>query len=338
MFIIYKYNLQTNFKKVQDLISESNKIILTTHVVPDGDAIGSVIAMAGYLTQIGKTPVIINHSETPYNLQFMDSGKSIRVFSENTEENIKLINEGDLIFILDTNEFARTKSMQQYLIDSPAKKVCIDHHTGIKEENYTAVISNSVYPATCQILYDFIKSDNEKYLTTEVSSALYVGIMTDTGSFRYPRTDANVFIVCADLINHGADPVQIYENIFANVTMEDIKLTSLFMQSLEFFFDKKVVVGIVTQDDFKSLGLDIQHVEGFSSILMNILGVKIGVILVELRDNIKVSFRSKGELDISTLSKEFNGGGHKNAGGANVKDLTINELKNNILEKLKRYF
>ncbi len=329
--------MESNFKEVREIIENSNKIILTTHVVPDGDAIGSVIAMSDYLKLKGKKPVIINHSETPDNLKFLDKNNSIKVFLKNEKENAKLIQDADLIVILDTNEYFRTKSMEPFIASSPAKKICIDHHTGLKPELYTAYISNTEYPSNCSILYDFIKADNEKFLTEEVSSALYVGIMTDTGSFHHPRTDADVFIMCADLIRRGADPVKLYEDVYATTTMENLKLAALFIESLQFYNDNKVVVGIVTQEDFNSLGLDIQHIEGFTSIIMNIIGIKLGVVLVELKDNIKISFRSKGEIDVSTLAKEFAGGGHKNAAGANVKGTTIPELKNKILERIQDY-
>ncbi|MEO6696063.1 MAG: bifunctional oligoribonuclease/PAP phosphatase NrnA, partial [Ignavibacteria bacterium] len=305
--------MNLDFKKVNELIAQSNKIILTTHVVPDGDAIGSVIAFFEYLKLKGKCPLIINHSETPENLKFLDNNNVIKVFGDDPEENNKLLNESDLIFILDTNEFARTKSMESNLTVSVVKKVCIDHHTGIRPELYSAIISSTDYCATCQIIYDFIKADDEKLLTQEISSALYVGIMTDTGSFRHPRTTSEVFKSCADLITKGADPVSLYESVYATTSIENLKLEAKFIESLEFFHGNKLVIGTVTQEDFNSLGLDIQHVEGFTSTLMNIKGIKIGVILVELRDNIKISFRSKGEIDISLIAKEFNGGGHKNA-------------------------
>lgn len=325
------------FKEVRDLIEASSKIILTTHVVPDGDAIGSVIAFAGYLKQKGKSPEIINHSETPFNLQFLDRDNSIKVFMKNENENSKLIEDADLIVILDTNEFSRTKSMEQSVMNSKAKKICIDHHTGLNPEPFTAYISNIIYPSNCSILYDFIKADNEKYLTEEVVSSLYVGIMTDTGSFRFPRTTSEVFIMCADLIRRGADPVKLYENVYATTTMENLKLSARFIESLEFFYDNKVVVGIVTQRDFRELSLNIDHVEGFSSIIMNIKGIQIGVILVELKDNIKISFRSKGDIFVNELATGFQGGGHKNAAGANVKDISMPELKKIILERLKDY-
>ncbi len=329
--------MESTFKEVKDLIEDSYKIILTTHVVPDGDAIGSVASFRDYLKLKGKSAEIINHSKTPDNLKFLDRKNSIRIFLENPDENARLISEADLIIILDTNDFSRTRSMEPSIANSAAKKICIDHHTGLKPELYDAFISNIDYPSNCSILYDFIKADNEKFLSEEVVSSLYVGIMTDTGSFRYPRTDENVFIMCADLIKRGADPVTLYEEVYATTTMENLKLQARFIESLQFYFDRKVVVGIVTQSDFKDLGLNIDHVEGFSSLIMNIAGIRLGVVLVELRDNIKISFRSKGNIPVNELAKDFNGGGHKNAAGANVKNTTSAGLKDIILEKLKNY-
>lgn len=329
--------MNSKFKEVRELIDSSNSIILTTHVVPDGDAIGSVIAFAEYLRLKGKSPVIINHSNTPHNLKFLDKNNEIKIFSENETENAELIEKADMVIILDTNEFSRTKSMEPFLKNSRAVKICIDHHTGLKPESYTAYISNTDYPSNCSILYDYMMDDNDKYISEKVASALYIGIMTDTGSFRYPRTDENVFLMCADLIKKGADPVSLYENVYATTTLDNLRLAARFIESLEFYNDEKVVVGTVSQKDFRELNLNIDHVEGFSSMIMNIESVRLGVILVELKDNIKLSFRSKGEIKVNELAAEFEGGGHKNASGANVKNATIPDLKNEILKKINKY-
>ena len=119
--------------------------------------------------------------------------------------------------------------------------------------------------------------------------------------------------------------------------MDNLKLSARFIESLEFYNNEKVVIGTVTQNDFRELNLNIDHVEGFSSIIMNISGVKLGVILVELKDNIKISFRSKGEIKVNELAVEFDGGGHKNAAGANVRNTTLKELKENILKRINKY-
>jgi phosphoesterase RecJ-like protein len=322
---------------VLKLISSAEKFVLTTHVSPDGDAIGSVIAFGDYLRAKGKQIEIINHSPTPYNLEFLDRNEKIRVFSSDAEVNTKLINEADIIFLLDTNEFHRTKSLEQVLQNSPAMKICIDHHAGIKPEMFTAIVSDITYAATCQMLYDFIKHDNADYINADVASALYVGIMTDTGSFRYPRTDSNVFRICADLLDKGADPVFLYDEVCSRVSKEMMQLQAAFLGGLEFYFDGKMVMGKVTQDDFKKYGLNVDHIEGFTSLIMSISGVKAGVMMVELRDNIKLSFRSKGKIPANAMAIEYGGGGHFNAGGANVYGVTEDELKPQLIETVKKY-
>lgn len=326
-----------SYTEVSELISSAEKFVLTTHVAPDGDAIGSVIAFDRYLTEKGKRSEIINHSPTPFNLEFLDSSNKIRVFSQLQGENAEIISNADVIVLLDTNEFHRTKSMEQTLLSSSAKKICIDHHTGIRLDMYDAVVSNTECAATCEILYDFITHDNEAFISPEVASALYVGIMTDTGSFRHPRTDSGIFRICANLLDKGADPVYLYEEVCNRVTKEMLLLQASFLSGLEFYMDGSMVLGKVTQDDFRKYGLNVDHIEGFTSLLMSMEGISTGVLMVELRDNIKLSFRSKGDIPANAMATEFGGGGHFHAGGANVFGTNIEELKPKILGVVKKY-
>ena len=323
--------------KTAEIIDLSNSFVLTTHVAPDGDAIGSVIAFAEYLKAKGKIVEIINYSPTPFNLSFLDKDKSIKVFSENPEANTKLINNADVIILLDTNEYHRTKFMEKVLTESPAKKICIDHHSGIKEDMFTAIVSDTDYAATCQMLYDYIILDSDKYISKDVASALFVGIMTDTGSFRHPRTNSHVFRISADLYDKGADPVMLYEEVCNRASKEMMQLQAAFIAGLEFYFDGKMVLGKVTQDDFRKFGLNVDHIEGYTSLIMSISGVSIGLIMVELRDNIKLSFRTKGEIPANAMATEYGGGGHFNASGANVFDSSIEKLKPQLIQTVSKY-
>ncbi|HEX2786841.1 MAG TPA: bifunctional oligoribonuclease/PAP phosphatase NrnA [Ignavibacteria bacterium] len=319
------------------IIKPADKIVLTTHVVPDGDAIGSELAFCEYLKQLGKNPEIINHSPTPYFLQFLDKENKILVFKDNIEKYKHKILEADLIVLLDTNEFSRTKTMESFVNESKAKKICIDHHLGLIAENYDYVISDINSPATCEMLYHIISKDNPDYINKDTANCLYTGIMTDTGSFRYPRTTAETFSICADLITKGADPVYIYEKINAENPVSKIKLLSLFLSSLEFYNDNKICIGQLTIDDFQKSGSDNTEIEGFTSYIMSLKDVAVGIIIVELNDSLKLSFRSKGEIYVNELAKEFDGGGHKNAAGANVPKQDFNEIKKIILDKTKKY-
>lgn len=327
--------MKNKFDELNNILKDSKRIILTTHLIPDGDAIGSEISMYEYLKAKGKEVTIINHSPTPDNMLFLDRKKIIKFFREDIEKYSKIINKADIVMILDTNEYSRLKSMENVVRDCKAKKICIDHHLG--KNNFDLTISNTVYPATSQILYELIYEDNPKYITEHIATCLYAGIMTDTGSFRYPRTDEKTFLICADLIKKGADPVKIYDYIYCNIAKGKVNLLAKFIESFTFHFDDSVVIGYVTQKDFKQYHSDVQDVEGFSSFIMNIKNIKVGMVLVELPDNIKISFRSKGNIKINEFAKLFGGGGHKNAAGGNAYNMNIDQVKDEILGKYKKF-
>ncbi|MDD5362060.1 MAG: bifunctional oligoribonuclease/PAP phosphatase NrnA [Ignavibacteria bacterium] len=330
--------MDKNFTEVRNLINGNNKIVLTTHLLPDGDAIGSELALYYYLLQKGKEVSIINHNESPDHLEFLDEDKIIRRYRDNKTENDKIISEANLIFIVDTNEYARIKTMEDSVKKSKAKKICIDHHTGIDKNGFDNYITDTEAPATSEILYDFIISDDEKYINKKTADNLYAGIMTDTGSFRYPRTTKKTFLICADLIDRGTDPVAMYDKIYNNIPQDKIKLLARFIDSLSFHFGKTLVVGIVTMNDFKEFHSDIKDVEGFSAFLMTMKNINAGFLIVELPDSCKISFRSKGDIKINEFAKKYGGGGHKNAAGATVENTDILELKDKLIKDYESFF
>ena len=327
--------MKNKYNELKKILNKSKRIVLTTHLIPDGDAIGSELAVYRYLKDKGKDVTIINHSVTPDNLIFLDKKNIIRYFREDIENCTKIIKKADLILILDTNEYSRVKSMEKAVRESAAIKVCIDHHLG--KNQFDLLISDTNYPATSQILYEWICNDNPKYITPFIAKCLYAGIMTDTGSFRYPRTNEKTLEICADLIRKGADPVKIYDDIYCNIAKGKVKLLARFIESFSFHFDDTVIIGVVTQKDFEEFHSDVQDVEGFSSFIMNIKNIKVGMVLVELRDSIKISFRSKGNIHINEFAKLFSGGGHKNAAGGTSFNKSIDTVKRKLLEKYRQF-
>jgi bifunctional oligoribonuclease and PAP phosphatase NrnA len=324
--------MKNNFAKVREIIEKHDNILITTHLLPDGDAIGSVLALSEYLRNKGKKTFVVNYSPTPDYLEFLDLNKEIRVFKFDKESNIPLIEKAEVIFLVDTNEFSRTRFMEPYLKNSKAIKICIDHHADLKEKDFNISISSVDYPATSQILYDFFFDDNPDCINKFIAENLYAGIMTDTGSFRYPRTDERTFLISADLVRRGADPVYIFDIIYSNSPKTKILLLARFINSFKFFYDDNLLIGYVTQKDFNEFGLHVQDVEGFSSFIMTIQKVKIGIVLVELPDCVKVSLRSKGNIPINELARKIGGGGHKNAAGATVVNMNLKEIENFIIK------
>ena len=325
-----------SFKKVYEIIDKCRNIVITTHIVPDGDAIGSVLSMYYFLKQKGKSPVVINHSPTPSNFQFLDDG-IIKVFSVNQAENEKIINDCDLILLMDTNEYARTKSLENILRNSEKLKICIDHHMGINEKDFTAFISDTNYPANCQLLYDFYNEIDSSIINEKIATLLFTGIMTDTGGLRFPRTDAKTFFTCAELVKRGADPVEIYDKVYGNTSLKKLKLIARFIEGLEFFNDGKLCIGYVRRKDFEELHLSEEDMEGLSAYTMDISKVRAGIVVVELKTGLKLSFRSKGDINMNGFAKEFGGGGHKNASGARIYDMDLAGVKEKILALKDKY-
>ncbi len=329
--------MNKDFRRVRKAIDSADNFVITTHLLPDGDAIGSEFALYYYLIKKGKNVKIINHNETPDHLEFLDEDKVIKRFRDNAEAHTKALNESDIIFVVDTNEYSRIKSMAEAVKNSPAKKICIDHHQGIIPENYFAFISDTNSPATSEILYDFICDDNSDYIDKRIADNLYAGIMTDTGSFRYPRTTDKTFLICADLIKRGTDPVMMYDHIYNNVPSDKVKLLSRFIDSLTFHVRGTLCIGMITQKDFEDFHSSVKDVEGFSGFLMTMKNIKAGFLIVELPDSCKISFRSKGNIKMNEFAKRFHGGGHANAAGATVENTDPYALKERLLAEYETF-
>jgi bifunctional oligoribonuclease and PAP phosphatase NrnA len=329
--------MNKDFTRILKKIDKANKFVLTTHLLPDGDAIGSEMAVYFYLCKKGKIVSVINHNESPEHLAFLDYDNVIKKYRDDKTSNNELISEADIIFVIDTNEYSRTKSMEESIRNSKALKICIDHHQGIDKNGFDDFIVDTDSPATSQILYDFICSDDPQYIDGKIANNLYAGIMTDTGSFRYPRTTEKTFLISADLVNRGTDPVDIYDRIYNNIPADKVKLLSRFIDSLTFHFDDTVAVGLVTQKDFMEFHSDAKDVEGFSGFLMTMKNIKAGFLIVELPDSCKISFRSKGHIKINEFARHFGGGGHKNAAGATIVKADVDDIKEKLLSEYKKF-
>ena len=326
------------YEELSDIIKSNSRFVITSHLNPDGDSIGCQMAFYEYLRQKGKKNIsIISHSFTPDYLTFLDKKNIIKVYRTCADKCNRLIMNADVIFLLDTNDFSRTKTLEKIMNDSPAKKVCIDHHLGINKRKFCLSIPDINEPATSSVLYDLFVYDNEQYINRRVAEYLYAGIMTDTGSFRYPRTTEKTFLICADLIRRGADPVIIYDKTYNRLNGGKIKLLGKFIESISYFLDDTLAIGIVTQEDFRKYHTDVEDVDGFSSFLMSIKGVKAGFVIVELKDSIKLSLRSKGNINIRNFAMMLGGGGHKNASGATLKHSNPQEVKKFLYEKYLQF-
>ena len=317
--------------EIVDLIKSSQDFVITSHVNPDGDSIGSEIAFYKYLRNSGKNAKIINYSDTPPNYTFLDKDSIIELFDEKAHADS--INNADVIFILDTNEYSRIRTMEPFVRQSKAKKVCIDHHAGINGNGFDYYISDTDSPATGEILFEFFEKQGKINIDKEMAIALYTAIMTDTGSFRFPRTTAKTHRIIAELIEHGADPFDIFSEVYNRSTEGRLKLLARFLNNMSFAYGGRLAFSYLRQSDFEETSTGELDTDGFSANLMSVDKVIASIVILETKRGVKLSFRSVGSIKANGMAGEFGGGGHTNAAGAFVPggdfDVLIDEAVKN---------
>ena len=324
-----------DFELLKKIISESNSFLITTHVNPDADAIGSEISLYLILKELGKEVFIVNYSETPYNLLFLDKSGAIEIYEEGKHNPV--INSVDVLVALDFNKWDRTVKMKQVLTQSKAMKICIDHH--LDPENFADhFFIGTEYSACGEIIYDFIKKTGIVKMTYELAYPLYAAIMTDTGSFRFERTTQGLHIIAAEMLNLGVIPGEVFDKIYDQSKFSKFKLLGRSLNTLKLSGnDGNVSYMILTQKDFIETGAEESDTDGFVNFALSVENVKLGILFVELKEGFKVSFRSKGNISVNKLAREYGGGGHTNAAGARFSKNNLYELLPEILNKAAEY-
>lgn len=324
-----------NFQKLKNIILTNNSFFITTHVNPDADAIGSEIAFYQILKLLGKKSFIINHSETPYNLKFLDVDNVVKQF--NLDDHAELFNQVDVVVALDFNRSDRTVSMRKNFEQSSAIKICIDHHQD-PEKFVDYEFIDTDYSATGEILLSLITETKIVPLTKEIAEPVYAAIMTDTGSFRFERTTAKLHRKVATLLETGINPTEIYDKIYDQSKFSKIKLLGRALETIQLTANERIAYMIIKQKDFDQYGAVESDTENFVNYNLSIENVVIGLLFIELKNGFKVSFRSKGNIPVNKLASEFGGGGHTNASGARFFDRQMtDEIINQILSRAAAY-
>ena len=324
-------------KEIEDifrmLIDDNNKFVLTTHVNPDADGLGSELALTRFLKKIRKNSVILNHSETPANHIFMDYDNEIKKFDP--EKHSSFILDADVLVAVDMNNSSRLRSMEKYFLESKAKKVIIDHHLEAQDfVDYQLVDINS--PATAEIVYKCLMAYDPALLDKGIAEALYAAIMTDTGSFRFPRTDGDLHRVTAHLLDLGVDPTYVYNNFYEQNSLGRTRLLGEVLQNIQLAYGGKLAYFSITQDQLNRHHVAPDETEQFANYAGAISGVLVSIFFMELADGVKISFRSKGDVPVNELAKLYGGGGHKNASGARLFNAGLEETTSKVLKDAEK--
>lgn len=323
-----------DLKKLIKIINSNHSFLLTTHVNPDADAIGSEIAFYRILKSLNKNVVIYNHSETPYNLKFLDKKSIIKKY--NPEIDKRVFQNIDVIAALDLNRIDRIVSMKEAFKASDKKKICIDHHPD-PDSSFDELFIDTNLSATGEIFYTLIKEKKLAKLTRNIAYPIYTAIMTDTGSFRFEKTTPKLHRIVSDLLETGIDPGEVYDKVYDQSKYSKIKLLGKALNSLTLIADNKIAYMVLTKADFKEVGGLESDTDGFVNHSLSIENVSLGLLFIELNDGFKVSFRSKGSLPVNKLAGKFGGGGHRNAAGARLHNSELQEYLPVILKHAEEF-
>jgi len=326
--------ISINIRDLKTQLQNSKKIIVIPHKNPDGDAIGSCVAINELLKSLGHKSSIISPNNFPDFLKWMDKEHEINIYENNPELYNNEILSSDIIFTLDFNSLSRIGSMGEIVNDSNALKIMIDHHQN--PENYANYTYSDVnMSSTCEMVFHFIAelSLNDK-INSKIASALYTGIMTDTGSFKFPLTTSVTHKVVSELIKKGANGSEINNLVYDNNSYDKLLLLSHTLSNMIVDTQHKTAYMYLTQQSLNKYNFKKGDTEGFVNYGLTIKGVKFAAIFIENEADkiIKISLRSKGNFNVNEFSRDnFNGGGHINAAGGyskeNLED-TVSKFKN----------
>ncbi|MCH1547507.1 MAG: bifunctional oligoribonuclease/PAP phosphatase NrnA [Flavobacteriaceae bacterium] len=326
-------------KSLKTAIENAQNIVIIPHKNPDGDAVGSCVALNEIFESLGKKSTIIAPNDFPEFLKWMDQKNKIRIFEENINSNKRLIENSDVIFTLDFNSLSRIGSMQKYVSECNAIKVMIDHHQ--EPDNYADFMYSDVcMSSTCEMIYHFLdKMSLVNNINTNIASCIYTGIMTDTGSFRFPLTSETTHKVISTLIKLGANGSKIHDLVYNNNSAEKILLLSHTLRNIVIEKKYNTAYMFLSQDDLNKFNFKKGDTEGIVNYGLSIKKIKFSVIFIEnkVENIIKISFRSKGDFDVNKFAREhFNGGGHLNAAGGASK-VSLNDTIKKFTQLLPKH-
>jgi phosphoesterase RecJ-like protein len=309
-----------------ELVNGHESFLLTSHIRPDCDALGSELGMAAVLEGLGKKVRIVNGHPTPPNLAFIDPDKKIESLSETLTPAEVLQGDFEVMMILDTSAWAQLGDMGDVVRGTQAQVAIVDHH--VAEDDLNArLFKNTSAEATGRLVCEAAEHLNVT-LDAKASMAVYAAIATDTGWFRFGSTSATTYQWAAYLVEHGAVPASIYGALYEQETLGRMRLRGRVLARIETERDGRLAHTYISKDDFETTGAVPSDTEDLVNHLLAIQGTKVAVIFVEQEGGgFKLSFRSRCGVNCSEVASHFNGGGHKAAAGAFVAGELENVVK-----------
>lgn len=335
--LLFILALMVKSSSLIEKIQASKKIVITTHRNPDGDAIGSSLALQNVLFKLGIDVSVVMPSAAPDFLSWLGGCQEIVIYDTDLELSTKLVEEADLIFCLDFNQLERIDKLGEVIRQASGIKILIDHH--LNPSDFAAfMFSSTQVSSTCELLYTWLKiHELDKFIDVDTATALYVGILTDTGSYKF-GTSANLFRIAADLLEYGIDDVEIQNKLFNSSSEKRLRLyghcLSNRMEILE-----EYATGLIwlSKEDYDEFSIERGDTEGIVNALLQIKKVVMAIFIHEQPTVVKLSLRSKGDFSVEEIARKyFKGGGHRNASGG-ISFLSLSQTIVKIKDILPQY-
>lgn len=331
-----------NFEQIEalkQLLSTSKRIAIVPHKNPDGDAIGSTLALCHYLKKKGHQAHVIAPNDFPKFLKWMPGANRIFNFERHNTETKKIISEAELIFTLDFNDFGRVGQMAESLENASAKYIMVDHHQ--QPSDYAVITySDVLMSSTCEMVYNLIGyMDDLDLIDEDISNCLYTGIMTDTGSFKFKATTSKTHRVVADLMDKGANNTEIHERIYDTNSPSRLHLLGCALKNMVILEEFNTAYISLTQEELDRYNYEKGDTEGFVNYGLTLDKIRFAVIFIENKEEgiFKISFRSVGNFSVNEFARNhFHGGGHTNAAGGRSES-NLEETINHFVSLLPQY-
>ncbi|HAH54163.1 MAG TPA: DHH family phosphoesterase [Flavobacterium sp.] len=331
---------QEDIQAIQLLLATPKKIAIIPHRNPDGDAMGSTLGLYHFLLKNNHHPIVVSPNEFPDFLAWLPGSETVKIFEKDKKNTTKILEEAELIFTLDFNALHRVGEMEKVLEKLTVPFVMIDHH--LSPDAYaTVTYSDTAFGSTCEMLYHFISFLGKKSeIDKTIGTCIYTGILTDSGSFRFPKTTGTTHRIIADLIDLGVENSEIPALLFDNSSFGKLQLLGRALQNMKVLAEHKTAYTTLSQKELDGF----EHVKGDTEGIVNyglsIKGIVFAAIFIENVEEkiIKISFRSQGDFDVNLFAREyFKGGGHCNAAGGKSETSMEETVKKfeNLVSKLK---
>lgn len=320
-----------DWDRLVSVLRSAQRICLTTHVRPDCDALGSVLAAAAALEQLGKQVKIVNAFRVPYDLEFLDpSGAMLELASPEAQP---WIEQMDLLLILDTAAWAQLGAMGDVIRQTTARKIVLDHHA-TADDLGAEMFRDTAAEATGRLVVELAERLGVQ-ITPEMARVLFAAVATDTGWFRFASASAETYRLAAKLIDLGARPDELYRDLYENTSLGRLRLVGRAVAKTRTELDGRLAYTWLEKEDFDVAGAEPSDSEDIINMLLMLGGTQVAVMFIQLSDGrFKVSFRSRNELDCSRVAQQFDGGGHRKAAGALVEG-DLEQVRTKVLDAVR---